>query len=144
MSYIGEREIASFEAKEEGNWIVVTFTNGETAEMSGTIFFKVQTEAPVEGTTTSDLVASYFATELLGELATNRIQLGMLSYIMNAIENITNVKKERAFTHAFGKKHLLQVGFDQMLMAADEAEQQEEALKENERLAKEESNKVSE
>lgn len=133
--FIGEREIKTFTAEQNGDWIIVDFTNGERVEMSGTLFFYVKTESPIEGTTTTQLVASYFATELLKQLAINRIQLGMLSHVMNAIENLTDAKKERAFTHAFGKKYLLEVGFDQMLAEADASEEQEKAEAENKRLA---------
>lgn len=137
MSFIGEREIKEFRAEQNGDWIIVDFVNGEQLELSGTLFFKIQTEQAVPGVTTTQLVASYFATELLKDLAMNRIQLGLLSHIMNAIENITEVKKERAFSHQFGQKYILQVGFDQMLAEADAAEQEDEAMRENERLAAE-------
>ena len=137
MSFIGEREIKEFRAEQNGDWIIVEFVNGDKLELSGTLFFKIQTEKPVPNVTTTQLVASYFATELLKDLAMNKIQLGMLSHIMNAIENITEVKKERAFTRQFGHKYILQVGFDQMLSEADAAEQEDEAMKENERLAAE-------
>lgn len=143
MPFIGEREIKEFRAEQNGDWIIVDFVNGEKLEISGTLFFKIQTEQPVPNVTTTQLVASYFATELLKGLAMNRIQLGMLSHIMNAIENITEVKKERAFTRQFGHKYILQVGFDQMLSEADAAEQEDEAMKENERLAAEQAAKAA-
>lgn len=125
--FIGEREIKSFSANENGDWIKVEFENGEHAEMSGTLFFNVQTDKPLPGATTSQLVASYFATNLLKELAVNRIELGMLSHVQAAINNLIEVKKEKAFAHPFGKKYFLQVTFDQMLATAQEAEDEEEA-----------------
>lgn len=133
--FIGEREVKSFEAVEGGDWIKVLFTNDERIELSGTLFFKIQTEVPLPGITTSQLVGSYFATELLRSLAINRIQLGMLSHVNAAIENLIENKREKAFAHPFGKKYPLQVTFDQLLAMADQAEQQEEAEKENKKLA---------
>lgn len=125
MSFIGEREIKGFETTDGGEFVSVEFVNGEKVDMSGTVFFKIQTEEALPGVTTTQLVASHFATELLKDLAINRIQLGMLSHIMNAIENIVDVKKERAFTRSFGKKYLLEVGIDQMLAEADAAEEED-------------------
>lgn len=135
--FIGEREIASFSASEDGNWITAKFTNGEQAEMSGTLFFEIQTDEPVPGVTTSQLVASYFATNLIKELAINRLELGMLSHVQMAIDNIVEVKKERAFAHPFGKRHFLQVTMDQLLATADEAEEEAKAQAENAKAAQE-------
>ena len=80
--------------------------------------------------TTSQLVGSYFATNLLKDLALNGIQLSMLSHVMTALENLVENKKDRAVGHMFGKKYFLQVGIDQILTAADEAEEMEKAAEE--------------
>jgi len=124
--FIGEREVKDFTASEGGDIVHIVFTNGEKTEMSGTLFHEIQTEEAVPGVTTMQLVGSYFATEWLKDLALNHVQLGTISTILSAFENIIENKKVKAFGHVFGRKHFMNVGIDQMMVEADTAEQEEE------------------